>query len=92
MSDLIGYFKMHSVLRIVEQNLPLPVKLELMDFSMEPCAETCALGPDALGIWSFEDKLLPLGTLSEQQRPNRVRFTPEGMPSFVEDLPEPISV
>jgi hypothetical protein len=88
MSDLLGALEAFSVEEITKANLPLPVKVELMDISMVAFVEMVAVGPSELGLWSFEKKCLP-GTLWKQA-PHRVRFTGKDKSSVMVDFPWPI--
>ncbi len=86
MSDMIGSLEAFSVREITKANLPLPVKVELMDISMVPFIEMAAVGPDKLGFWSF-DKRKPISGTLWKQGPHSVRFTAEGEPPFTVDFP-----
>ena len=89
MPELVGTFKawclaMIEELRIGGLKLPFPVKVHLMDVSMEPFVELVVNGPIELGLWSVDVKPLP-GTLWKQG-PHTARFTAEGVTPFTRDF------
>jgi hypothetical protein len=88
MSDLIGTLQAFSAVEIARLNLPLPVRVELMDVSKVPFVELLTAGPDELGIWSFEKK--PLAGTVWKQGPHIVRFSAKGTPPFLRDFRWPL--
>jgi hypothetical protein len=60
-----------------------------MDVSKVPFVELLTAGPDELGIWSFEKKLLA-GT-RWKQGPHAVRSTAKGTPPFLRDFRWPLA-
>jgi hypothetical protein len=87
MSDLIGTLQAFSAAEINRLNLSLPVKIELMDVSMEPFVELSTTGPDELGLWSFDKK--PLAGTLWKKGPHTVRFTAQGTRAFLSDFSWP---
>lgn len=87
-SKIVIWLKQFATSVIETKKLALPVKVELMDFGLNPIYEIEVTDKDAAGTWQFSKERQIAGTLSHP-KPYSVRFTTPDNRHFVIDIPDP---